>query len=213
MRGKRPGRSGIRRGALRRTAGSLALAVLAGLLGAYPAAADDTVDDTVVPISRSFRQQAVDLWASGGTEVRSAAEAALVGSPDDIAAFLANYGDQELQDYRIEAAQLAAMGGDNTLDAVRTALAGSEGDLVAFMKSGYQEPLEQDQRVLLARAIDAGGPEVQERGRTALAGTAEDLQIFLDTGLTEAQEQDDRVLLTTRPTATCFPGGPPSRRA
>jgi len=39
-------------------------------------------------MSRSFRQQAVDLWASGGSEVRSAAETALVGSPDDIAAFM-----------------------------------------------------------------------------------------------------------------------------
>lgn len=63
----RPGISGLRR----RIAGSLALAVLSGLLSAYPAAAEDTADDTVVPISRSLRQQAVDVWASGGPEVRA----------------------------------------------------------------------------------------------------------------------------------------------
>lgn len=122
LKGIHPGRAGKRRGVLRRTAGSLVLAVLAGVLAAYPAAAEDTTDGTVVPLSRSFRQQAVDLWESGGSEVRSAAETALVGSPDAIAAFLASYGDQEFQDYRVEAAQLAAMGGENTLEAARTAL-------------------------------------------------------------------------------------------
>ncbi|WP_050370658.1 polymorphic toxin-type HINT domain-containing protein [Streptomyces acidiscabies] len=158
--------------------------------------ADEIPDATVEPNSRSSRQQVVDTWATSGTEVRAAAETALLGTDDDVVAFLADYADLRTQDYRVEAAQLASFGGENTLTAVRQALAGPETDLVSFMKGGWKEPLQQDQRVLVARIVDVGGPEVQARGRAALNGTDDDVQKFLEAGRTEAQKQDDRVLVT-----------------
>ncbi|MFF9759263.1 polymorphic toxin-type HINT domain-containing protein [Streptomyces caelestis] len=209
MKWKRHRFPGKRRRAASRISFAVATAVLSGLLSVQPAAAEEVPDATVEPVHLTSRQQVVDIWATSGTEVRTAAEAALLGSDQDIGTFLATYGDLETQDYRVEAAQLASLGGENTLAAVREALAGDLGDLASFMRKGWQEPFQQDRRVLVARAVDAGGPEVQARGRAALGGTAEDVAKFLETGWSEARDQDDRVLVTQL-VAT---GGPQVRAA
>ncbi|MGW1912619.1 ALF repeat-containing protein, partial [Streptomyces sp. NPDC002076] len=159
----------------------LPIALAAGLLAGVPSrAAADGSPAGAGNSGSADRARVLDLWSSGGPEVRAAAEAALTGGDDDVTNFLAKSAwSAEFQDERVSAAQLASVGGRNLQDAAVKALGGSEHDLRAFLSSGWQDPYFQDQRVKVAQIIDAGGPEVKKAGQAALNGTADDIRAFL----------------------------------
>ncbi|MFF9410878.1 ALF repeat-containing protein, partial [Streptomyces anandii] len=164
----------------------LPIALAVGLLGGgSQALADDspTGGDGSGSSEVSDRTRALDLWSTGGPEVRAAAEVALMGSDDDVRHFLdQTASDAAFQDERVSVAQLASVGGLSLQEAARKALEGTARDLKVFLAKGWQGPLFQDQRVQVAQIIDAGGPEVQKAGQAALNGTPDDVKAFLSTG-------------------------------
>lgn len=93
----------------------LPIALAAGLLGGgSQALADDspTGGDGSGTSEVSDRTRALDLWSTGGPEVRAAAEVALMGSDDDVRHFLdQTASDAAFQDERVSVAQLASVGG------------------------------------------------------------------------------------------------------
>jgi len=165
-------------------------ALVLGLLGAAPSPA--RADDTA-PASGTDRAKAVQLWETGGPEVKKAAEAALVGGDDAVSKLLAQAADLQYQDDEIAAARIAGTGGWALGQAVRKALDGTPDDVKAFLKDGWQAPLQQDQRVEASRIINSGGFGVREAGKAALKGTPEDVAKFLDEGQYTARAMDNQV--------------------
>ncbi|MFF3909772.1 ALF repeat-containing protein, partial [Streptomyces sp. NPDC001848] len=143
--------------------GLLPSALVLGLLGPAPSPA--TADGTAPTDSRiggalpdTDRAKVVRLWETGGPGVRAAAEAALVGSDDDVKNFLAQASDIQFQDERVATAQVASVGGTYLQQAARAALDSNSPDqLQAFLKDGWKAPLEQDQRIRVAQIIDVSG--------------------------------------------------------
>ncbi|MFB6823827.1 polymorphic toxin-type HINT domain-containing protein [Streptomyces virginiae] len=168
--------------------GLLPLVLLAGLISAAPAAADDPTP----PLSE--RERVLQSWKTGGQALKSAAGAALSGNDDQVRAFL-NAGQKIAEDLdRREAAlTLVTDGGPALRQAAQVALNGTPGQLEAFMKEGWKAPLADDQRVEAARAIEAGGVGVHEVGNAAMRGSIDDIRAFLAEGQYRQRDDDARV--------------------
>ncbi len=185
---------------MRANAVIVAAALAAGVI-ATPAAADVLPD----------RAQAVSLLETGGPGVARAAEAALLGSPADLQAFLAT-GRQRAQndDERVLVSQALTSGGPITKRTAQRALSGTQDDIREYLANGLPLARGADDRIAVSQAMDTGGPTVNERGTEVLDnGTAADVRAFLETGLQQAKDIDDRVTASQAMAA----GGPEVRAA
>lgn len=170
------------------TAGLLSTALAIGLLGPAPALADD---DSEYILNRGI---VVEYWRDGGSGVKEAAERALLGTEDDIRAFVRDQPALQTADDRVEVSRIINAGGPAVRGAAKTALASQNADdVAAFLRDGWKAPLEQDRRVEVSRVVDLGGPGVQDAGKAALQGSPEDVAKFLSEGQYTAREADNRV--------------------
>ncbi|MEV5126049.1 ALF repeat-containing protein, partial [Streptomyces decoyicus] len=121
----------------------LTSSLAAGLLGAGPATAADTDNDELL----YRRDLVVRLWMDGGTGIKEAAEQALLGSDQDITAFLDQRDSIEFDDDYVDASRIFNAGGPAVRGAAKTALKNSTSDkpeaLRAFLKDGWKAPLEE----------------------------------------------------------------------
>ncbi|MFJ5548735.1 polymorphic toxin-type HINT domain-containing protein [Streptomyces sp. NPDC093225] len=184
--------------------GLLPLALLAGLISAAPAAADDPPTSPLTP-----RQQVLQHWKAGGPAVKSAAGAALAGTDEQVRAYLAE-GQKVAEDLDLREAALKLItdAGPGLREAAQQALASTPEALAAFMKDGWKAPLAQDEQVEAARITEAGGAGVREAGDKAMRGTAEDLRSFLTEGQYRQRDDDARVRVAQLEAT----GGPATKR-
>ncbi|MFC0529781.1 polymorphic toxin-type HINT domain-containing protein [Phytohabitans kaempferiae] len=157
----------------------------------------------------------VSAWRAGGAQVRAAAAAALVGSDDQVRAFLES-GLREAQrlDERDVLVGVITEGGPAVRAAAKQALDAAEagdGDAIStFLGSGWQEASDIDARVSVNQLMASGGPQVREVAQRAL--DSEDpalLRTFLDSGW-QTQWVTDQRLRVNQAMAT---GGPQVRAA
>ncbi|WP_251055527.1 ALF repeat-containing protein [Streptomyces sp. ISL-66] len=115
------------------------LVLLAGLVSAAPAAAEDTAP----PVTD--RGKVLAFWKSGGPAVKSASGAALTGTDDEIRQYLAaGQKVAEDLDLREAALKLVTDAGPTLREAAKNALDGPPDGLAAFMKDGWKAPLADD---------------------------------------------------------------------
>lgn len=98
----------------------LSASLVAGLLGAGPAAADSNDDDL-----RFMRERVVDYWTDGGAGVKEAAEQALLGTDEDLETFLDQRDRIEFDDDYVDASRIFNSGGPAVREAAKTALKNS----------------------------------------------------------------------------------------
>jgi hypothetical protein len=184
----------------------VAAAVILGLLQAPARAADD------VPGAPCDRAAVVELWRSGGPELRIAAEAALVGPDDAVCALLSGGAEEKRRaDERIAVTEMMAGGGPTVREAAQRALdAGTPGAVTAFLQDGWYRPSLTDRRVRVNQMMAVGGPQLRAAAQRALdAGTDQALQAFLDSGWNRPYELDQRLRVNQIMAA----GGPQVRTA
>ncbi|WP_406511107.1 polymorphic toxin-type HINT domain-containing protein [Streptomyces sp. NBC_00161] len=200
--------AGVRRTfalASRASRGLLPLALLAGLVSAAPAVADDPSTPPSTP-----RAQVLQLWKSGGLAVKAAAGTALTGPDEQVSQFLSE-GQKVSEDLDLRAAALTLVteADPGVSAAAAKALSGTPAELAAFMKDGWKKPLEEDQRVTAARATESGGAGVRHAGDAAMNGTIDDIRAFLSEGQYKQRDEDARVRVAQIEEA----GGPATKRA
>jgi len=148
---------------------------------------------TAATTSGCDRGLAVAALQMGGSEVRHGAEAALVGSDDQVCQFLtASWPDQAKVDNRTRAERLAKGGGPVVRSAAKRALDSTDPTAIGtFLDTGWQGPASTDKRVRVNRIIATGGPKLRAAAQQALdASTVDD---FLDTGWRQPWELDQRI--------------------
>ncbi|TDC83508.1 hypothetical protein E1193_08665 [Micromonospora sp. KC606] len=182
------------------------LILLAGFLRAGPARAAEEP----TPVDRTL---VVSAWQAGGTQVRAAAEAALVGSDDQVRAFVAS-GWQEAQrlDERDALVGVMTDGGPAVRAAAKQALdaAGDANAIATFLNAGWQKASNIDARVSVNQLMATGGPQVQEVAQRALdSENPALLRKFLDSGW-QSQWVTDQRLRVNQAMAT---GGPQVKAA
>ncbi|MEV7357253.1 glycohydrolase toxin TNT-related protein [Kitasatospora sp. NPDC091276] len=158
-----------------------------------PAFAENGTAGAAGPTANN-RALALAEWRSGGETVKAAAERALAGTDEQVAAFLATELPRAFQDdERLRLLQLVGVSGPGVRKAAEPALAGQK-DVHAFLESGWKAPWVEDQRASILKAMFSGGVAVNEAGNRALdAHTTEAYTAFLGEGLRKAQLEDDRV--------------------
>ncbi|MFJ7159814.1 polymorphic toxin-type HINT domain-containing protein [Streptomyces sp. NPDC101118] len=183
----------------------LPLALLAGLVSAGPAIADDPVSGSLTP-----RQQVLQQWKAGGPAVKSAAGQALSGTDEQIRAYLET-GQKiaEDLDLREAALKLVTDAGPGLREAAQQALDGTPAELAAFMQEGWKAPLAEDERVQAAMITEAGGPGVREAGDMAMRGSIDDIRAFMAEGQYRQRDDDARVRVSQLEAV----GGPATKRA
>ncbi|MEO3891336.1 ALF repeat-containing protein [Nonomuraea sp. B5E05] len=183
------------------------LALLGNLLRAMPAYAEGAVTFD--------RSHVVAAWQEGGPQVRAAAEAALLGSDEQVSEFLAEgWGKAQRLDERDSLASIISNGGPALRAKAQAALdadaAGDESAISTFLASGWQGPADIDARVSVNQLMSAGGPEVEKAAQTVLdSGDAEAMREFLDNGWQTQWNTDQRL----RVNQTVKTGGPHVRAA
>ncbi|TQL37881.1 HNH/endonuclease VII fold putative polymorphic toxin [Salinispora arenicola] len=146
---------------------------------------------------------------SGSPSVRRAAEAALLGSDEDVQAFLESGRAEAVRaDERAAARVLAGMDGPAMRTAAQDALAGSDEDVSAFVEGGWKPAWAADERVRAFRWVESGGPTVRAAAEEALAGAPEELTEFLAQGRHAALFADDRLAVTRMLTGGVNNSGP-----
>ncbi|MFG1992597.1 polymorphic toxin-type HINT domain-containing protein [Actinoplanes sp. NPDC048988] len=160
------------------------------------------VEPEETPVDRA---RVAALWMNGGPMVKPAAEAALLGSDDDVRAFVGRLEDLQSVDERVLALGIYSGGGPAVRAAALKAL--DTDTIETFLQTGWQESLHTDQRVRVQQVIAAGGPQLKAAGTAALdADTASPLPAlnmtdepegpldeFLRTGWRDADELDKRI--------------------
>ncbi|MGV9214922.1 polymorphic toxin-type HINT domain-containing protein [Micromonospora sp. RB23] len=143
------------------------LALLAGLLPAHSARAAEPAP------AAAERTPVVQAWLNGGAKVRAAAELALVGSDDDIRAFVSDgWAKAQRLDERDAVVSVIAEAGPAMRAAAQAALnAADAGDMDAlstFLNSGWQQPTNTDTRIRVNQLMAAGGNQVKAAAQQAL---------------------------------------------
>ncbi|MEO3803489.1 ALF repeat-containing protein [Nonomuraea sp. B10E8] len=183
------------------------LALLGTFLRAMPAYAE-------VPVA-SERSHVVAAWQEGGPQVRAAAEAAVLGSDEQVSEFLAEgWSKAQRLDERDSLASIISNGGPALRAKAQAALdadaAGDESAISTFLASGWQGPADIDARVSVNQLMSAGGPEVEKAAQVVLdSGDAEAMREFLDNGW-QTQWNTDQRLRVNQAVKT---GGPHVRAA
>lgn len=178
------------------------MALAAGLMAAPSSAA---AHEPPAPIDRRL---VVSMWQAGGSVLKPAAERALLGSDDDVRAFLGKVEDLQDIDDRVTANQIFAQSGPTVRREAQRAL---DTDTVAdFLTSGWQEASHIDQRIRVNQMFAAGGTQVKAAARRALDADDADsssrsavdgtpsgpLDAFVASGWRAPLEVDQRVQVT-----------------
>ncbi|GAA5152466.1 nucleic acid/nucleotide deaminase domain-containing protein [Amycolatopsis dongchuanensis] len=185
---------------------SLILALITALLGqllgtvpadARPAGVSAVAADSPAPVAKP-REIVLALWRSGGSQVKPAAERALLGSDADVDAFLNSNVDRlHALDDRIAVDQILASGGASVKAAAQRALDAASSDPTAlrtFLEGGWGQAQTNDLRVRVDQILAAGGPQVQAAAQAALDdGSHDALQRFLTTTSGQAEAKDLRI--------------------
>ncbi|MEU4561953.1 polymorphic toxin-type HINT domain-containing protein [Actinoplanes sp. NPDC023936] len=165
-----------------------------------PARAEQTA---VEPADRSA---VVQMWQNGGVLVAPAAEKALLGSDDDVRAFLDQVGTLQALDDRIMVNRVLAGGGPTVRTEAQEAL--DSGQLIPFLTRGWQAALRVDQRVRVNQIMAAGGTQLRAAAQKALDADAaatgpaveevddspqSPLDVFLASGWQKPFELDQRI--------------------
>ncbi|MFD9592964.1 ALF repeat-containing protein [Kitasatospora sp. NPDC059973] len=196
------------------TAVLLATAAAPVALGSTPAFADSTPtgqeqtdpagaktdDENRAAIEKLLVYPNSYLLTAPSGYLREHAAAALAGTPEDRARFLASEVDRiRRDDARIAILRIMSAGGPVVKKAANAVLDLDDIEVFrAFLNQGqYEARAEDEKRAEVQRILDdpKSGPGVREGARKALAGTAADVEQFLTVGLKKAGEDDDRVLL------------------
>lgn len=183
------------------------LTLLGNLLRVMPAHAEASVE--------ADRSHAVAAWQEGGPQVRSAAEAALLGSDDQVIAFLTEgWGQAQRLDQRDNLAKVISTGGPALRAKAQAALdadaAGDQSAISTFLNSGWQSASDIDTRVSVNQLMSAGGDQVKQAAQAVLdSGDAPAMRVFLESGW-QAQWNTDQRLRINQAMAT---GGPQVRAA
>ncbi|MFF0063359.1 polymorphic toxin-type HINT domain-containing protein [Streptomyces sp. NPDC005279] len=166
------------------------MALIAGVSGGSPAAAEDQPDSE---ISVFYRDLVVDYWQSGGAGIKESAERALLGSDEDVRKFLDEAPNIQHDDDYVDASRIFNVGGVAVREATKRALKGTPEELREYLRSGWKAPLEEDREVEASRVINFGGTGVKDAGKAALKAGPEAVAKFLESGQYEAQETDNEV--------------------
>ncbi|SCE72701.1 polymorphic toxin-type HINT domain-containing protein [Micromonospora chokoriensis] len=184
----------------------LAVIILPIFAGSSPAEAEEPVPATVE------RGQVVTAWLTGGEQVRAAAEQALLGTDEQVRAFLAaEWQDRQTVDDRLAVNQMMAAGG-SALRTVATAALDSEapGAISTFLSSGWQQAADTDQRVRVNQMMAGGGTKLRQAAQAALdADSSTAIDAFLASGWQAPYESDLRLKVNQIMNA----GGPRVREA
>ncbi|WP_405017104.1 ALF repeat-containing protein [Kitasatospora sp. NBC_00070] len=154
------------------------------------------------------------LLTAPSNYLREHAAAALAGSPEDRARFLASEVDRiRVGDAQIAIIRLMSAGGPVLKKAAEAAFEAEDIEKFrAFLAVGqYTARTEDENRAKVQRILDdpSSGPVVRERAEKALAGTAADVERFLATGYSNGAEHDARIKLSQIMSA----GGPAVQKA
>ncbi|GAA3586146.1 hypothetical protein GCM10022419_080350 [Nonomuraea rosea] len=185
----------------------LVLALLGNLLRVMPAHAEQSV--------AADRSHVVAAWQEGGPQARLAAEAALLGSDEQVSAFLAEgWRQAQRLDERDNLASVISNGGPAVRAKAQAALdadaAGDQSAITTFLNSGWQGPSDIDTRVSVNQLMSAGGDQVKQAAQAVLdSGDTQALREFLESGW-QAQWNTDQRLRINQAMAT---GGPQVRAA
>ncbi|WP_329485549.1 ALF repeat-containing protein [Kitasatospora sp. NBC_01246] len=196
------------------TAVLLATAAAPVALGSTPAFADSapagqeqtdpagtkTDDENRAAIEKLLVYPNSYLLTAPSEYLREHAAAALAGTPEDRARFLASQVDRiRRDDARIAISRIMSAGGPVVQKAANAVFPLDDIEAYrAFLNHGqYEARAEDENRAEVQRILDdpKSGPGVREGARKALAGSAADVERFLKTDLKKAGEDDDRVLL------------------
>lgn len=170
-----------------------ALAVLASLLHPTPARAEDPLPP---PVDRA---PVVQAWLYGGAQVRAAAELALLGSPEQVRAFIeGKWQEAQRLDDRDAVVAVIADSGPSVRGAAQSALnAADAGDAYAirrFLDYGWQQPSDTDARVQVNQLMAAGGAQVKAAAQQALDTSDPSVwREFVDAGWQSRWLVDQRV--------------------
>ncbi|MEV4474135.1 ALF repeat-containing protein [Nonomuraea sp. NPDC049504] len=168
-----------------------ALTLLTTLLRVPPAHADQQAEPD--------RSHVVLAWQEGGPQVRSAAEAALLGPDEQVSAFLTEgWEEARRQDERDSLTNVIANGGPSLRAKAQAALdadaAGDRDAISTFLTSGWQAPADIDLRVSVNQLMSEGGEQLKQAAQDALdSGDSERLEKFLESGWRTQWNTDQRL--------------------
>jgi hypothetical protein len=142
------------------------------------------------------RRTVVMAWQNGGSQVRAAAEQALLGTDADVCAFLdTGWAQRAKVDDRLSVNQMLATGGPAMRTAAQQALDSTDPAVLgSFVESGWTQPWQADQRVRINQMIASGGVQVKAAAQRALdANTPQALEDFLGSGWRQPELNDQRL--------------------
>ncbi|MFJ8476404.1 polymorphic toxin-type HINT domain-containing protein [Kitasatospora sp. NPDC094011] len=141
--------------------------------------------------TKDTRAALLQMVSAGGPRLRAAAETALAGTDQGVAAFAKDGWKAPLeQDQRVLVSQIAETAGPRTKAAALAVLDKPVADLQAFLEQGRFSLQESDNRVRVSQFLETGGPATQQAAQIALDGSAEEIRTFLETGQPIAAARD-----------------------
>lgn len=164
---------------------TVAAGLTAVLLATFVQATAARAGDAAPPADRA---PVVHAWQNGGTQVRAAAQRALLGGDPQIRAFLDDdWRVAQQQDERDAVVAVIADGGPSVRAAAKRALdaadAGDATAVPAFLNGGWRQSRDVDTRVQVNQLMAAGGEQVRRAAQAALdSQDAALLRTFLDSG-------------------------------
>jgi hypothetical protein len=142
------------------------------------------------------RDTVVMAWNYGGSQVRAAAEKALLGTDADVCAFLdTGWARRGVVDDRLIVNQMLAAGGPAMRTAAQQALDSTDpAALGSFLESRWRQPWLTDQRLRVNQMMAAGRAQLKAAAQRALdTGTADALRTFVESGWKQPELTDDRL--------------------
>ncbi|MFF1904320.1 hypothetical protein ACFVYI_12945, partial [Kitasatospora sp. NPDC058218] len=134
------------------------------------------------------------LAESTNPRLRTAALAAVNGSPQDIQAFLNGGQDAAMaEDYRVEILRIISQGGRAVKEAGSRAVdANTPAAFHQFLDTDQYRAREEDDRVTALTLTAGGGPQLTASAQVALAGAPTQLRNFVAVAQYRAAEQDQQ---------------------
>ncbi len=186
-----------------RRVGTLAVvATMVASLVIVPGGVANAADTTAVD-----RAAVVAMWRSGGDVLAPAARAALLGTDDDVQAFLGQVTALQGVDDRVRVNRILSSSGTAVRAQAQAAL--DSGNVAGFLTNGWQVALHTDERIRVNQMLSAGGTQLQAAAQKALdadatAGPVADdddpgdspsgpLDTFIATGWQKPFEIDQRI--------------------
>ncbi|MFF3115459.1 polymorphic toxin-type HINT domain-containing protein [Kitasatospora sp. NPDC057904] len=141
--------------------------------------------------AKDNRAAALQMVTVGGPRLRAAAEAALAGTDQQVAAFVTTGWKTPLeQDQRVMVSQIAESGGPHTRAEALAVLDKPIADVQTFLDQTRYSLGDSDDRIKVSQLAESGGDATKQAARIALEGSAEEIRAFLETGQNIAAARD-----------------------